>query len=107
LVYTAFNGNIDSGMHVDHIDGDKVNNRLDNLRLCTPSENYRNTKGRSSTGSKGVYRQSTGKYYAVVTLPARDTKDMAEVDRLIALQMLSAHSQFEALKFHKEIDVER
>ena len=39
LVYEAFYGSIPSGMHVDHIDHDKRNNCLANLRLRDFSEN--------------------------------------------------------------------
>ena len=38
MVWEAFKGDHD-GMDIDHIDGDKSNNRLDNLRLLTRSEN--------------------------------------------------------------------
>ena len=33
LVWEAFNGEIPEGYEVAHIDGDKTNNRLDNLKL--------------------------------------------------------------------------
>ena len=46
-----------AGMHVDHINGDRLDNRKQNLRICTRSENSRNKKLRcdSQSGFKGVY----------------------------------------------------
>ena len=39
VIWEAFNGPIPFGMQINHKDGDKLNNRLSNLELCTPSEN--------------------------------------------------------------------
>lgn len=39
LVITAFQGNYDPKLVVNHKDRDRSNNRLDNLELVTPSEN--------------------------------------------------------------------
>jgi hypothetical protein len=38
-VFEAFNGKIPSGMQINHIDGDKKNNRLDNLECVSSKEN--------------------------------------------------------------------
>jgi len=41
-VYEAFNGVLDDGLEVDHIDGCKSNNDISNLRAVSHSENLRN-----------------------------------------------------------------
>lgn len=42
LVYEIFCGEIPEGLVIDHVDGDKNNNRLENLRVCTQKENQNN-----------------------------------------------------------------
>ena len=46
------------GMVVDHIDGDSLNNRRSNLRICTPRQNNHNRTFKGNTsGFAGVYPQ--------------------------------------------------
>jgi hypothetical protein len=41
-------------IQVDHIDGNRMNNRIENLREATSSQNNQNRKATSSSGVKGV-----------------------------------------------------
>jgi hypothetical protein len=40
---------------IDHINGDRSDDRITNLRDCSQRENMRNMRGHSSSGFKGVY----------------------------------------------------
>ena len=51
------------GKMVDHINGNGIDNRRENLRVCTMSENMmnRNKTKQNSTGYKGVYKTGDSK----------------------------------------------
>lgn len=64
IIWEMFNGPIPEGMLVDHIDGDTLNNRIENLRLATRRENNINAKATTNRSlPKGV--SSNGKKYRV------------------------------------------
>ncbi|WP_369076650.1 HNH endonuclease signature motif containing protein, partial [Staphylococcus cohnii] len=44
MVWEGFNGRIPDGYMVDHINRNKQDNRIENLRLVTRSQNVHNSK---------------------------------------------------------------
>ena len=57
------------GMVVDHVNGNKQDNRIDNLRLCTNQENTFNAKisKNNTSGVHGVsFHKKTGKWRAYI-----------------------------------------
>lgn len=56
------------GDYVDHINGDALDNRRQNLRLCSKQQNEFNTKIRTdnTTGYRGVCKGRRGKFRAYI-----------------------------------------
>ena len=65
IVWTLNNGDIQSGMVIDHIDNNKSNNSISNLRICTYNDNTRNSnkKLKSNSGFKFIHK--TDRRYSV------------------------------------------
>lgn len=58
----------DEGQYVDHINGDKLDNRKENLRVCSNAQNSRNKK-QYSGAYKGVhFNKVSGNWIAQITV---------------------------------------
>ena len=78
------------GMQVDHANGDKLDNRRANLRLCTNAENSRNSTSRkgSSSAYLGVcWDKQHGKWLAKIRIDGR-TKHLGRYETEIDAAMI-------------------
>jgi hypothetical protein len=57
LIFLYHHGYLTPGMDIDHIDGNPGNNRIENLREVTHTQNIQNSKinSKNTSGVKGVY----------------------------------------------------
>lgn len=74
-------GNEIEDKKIDHLNGNTLDNRIENLRVTTHSINMRNRRQKSNkTGFRGVYPgrgTSNGKYEAILKLGTYDTPEAA------------------------------
>jgi hypothetical protein len=104
VVYRMFKGRVPKML--DHADGNPLNNRIENLRPCTQSQNAQNRKlqANNTSGIKGVYwNKNKNKWMArVMTKGARkflgyfDSLDAAA--EAVNKARVAAHSNFARTK---------
>jgi len=92
--------------YVDHIDNNKTNNRIENLREATKSQNCMNQKisTRNTTGIKGVmWHKRDKKWFVQLRVNSKchsfgyyDDKELAELVAIEATNKL--HKEFSAYK---------
>lgn len=97
-------------MHIDHIDGNKANNRISNLRICTHNQNQHNQGIRKTnkSGFKGVsWMKSVNKWQAQICSNSKvkhlgfysSPEDAAKAYDLAAIEI---HGEFAWTNFPKE-----
>lgn len=101
------------GMDVDHINGDPLDNRKENLRICTRSENCRNKKVRadSKSGFKGVYQTKSGRFQAYIGNPNKVSRNIklgtydtpVEAARAYDKKAIELHGEYVYLNFPKNM----
>lgn len=89
------------GKYVDHINGNKLDNRKANLRICTIAENSRNVGLRkdNKTGHKGVFYSSGHKAYKATI---RVNKKQIYLGCFKDINKAIAAYQAAAVKYHGE-----
>lgn len=86
LVASVFIPNPDGRTQVDHIDTDRANNRVDNLRWAWPRENMANHKTRVHLHEPGLFRKRNAKQAVRATFP--DGTETIYANMTIAAQKL-------------------
>ena len=81
---------------LDHIDGDKTNNRVENLRRCTKAQNsYNASYAKGSTGIKGVRVKPSGSYDVRVSSKYLGSYKDLELAEFVAMEAReSMHGEF-------------
>jgi HNH endonuclease len=96
------------GMDVDHINGNGLDNRRENLRVCTHAENQRNTTRKRTTnksGFKGVcWRMVSQKWSADITLNSKQIhiglfSDIQEAVRAYDAKAIELFGEFAKTNF--------
>lgn len=72
LAWYLYTGKDPGELHIDHINGNRADNRISNLRLVTNKQNTLNKGDQpNKTGVKGVYKNSSG-FYAQISLDGKN-----------------------------------
>lgn len=86
--------------YIDHINGIRTDNRIENLRPCTQQQNCFNTKGYTSSGVKGVtWHKKDKRWQAQLSINGRNTylgsyKTVEEAAAVVSLARQKHHGDF-------------
>lgn len=90
------------GMYVDHINHDVLDNRRENLRLCTPAQSAKNVRWRQSDGKYKGTAKKGGRWLARIMADGVRYESGpfdTEVDAALAVNqlLLTHHGEFACL----------
>lgn len=70
LIWRMCKGKIPDNLYIDHINGDKKDNRIENLRLATNQQNMQNTGiwKTNTTGVRNVKQLTSGNWQVNITI---------------------------------------
>ncbi|NHZ46740.1 HNH endonuclease [Escherichia phage TR1] len=100
VVWEMFNGELQNGDYIDHINHNKLDNRIENLRVTTNQGNSRNCKLSvlSTNGYCGVAKLNHGKFKAHIKVDGKhlhlgnfDTPEQAYKVRIEAERKYNFH----------------
>lgn len=81
MVHEAFIGPIDNGLHIRHLDGNRINNMPHNLKVGTPAENWADTvvHGTSCSGENARAAKLTWEEAeAIRNMPRKNRRAIAD-----------------------------
>lgn len=102
IIWEMHRGDVATGMEIDHKDGNPWNNRLDNLRTATRTQNAYNApiQRNNTSGYKGVSRCKKGRMNWQVCMKVRGK--MKAIGRYVTLEEAVAARQAAAEALHGE-----
>lgn len=101
IIWVYVNGDIPNDYQIDHINGNKLDNCITNLRLATSSENSMNTRvsNRNKSGIKGVsWNEAMNKWRAQIGINKK-LIHLGYYDSMIYAEIAVKEAR---LKYHKE-----
>lgn len=98
IIWELFNGVIPDNMQIDHIDGDRSNNNIENLRLVLKDENSRNRR---------ISKNNTSGYHGIVYDKRYEGKIQAYISNKGKRETIySGYDFFEAMCRRKSKEIE-
>jgi Drexlerviridae HNH endonuclease len=96
IIWAIHNNDIPPNMWIDHINQNKRDNRIENLKLVSWADNQRNTKAKNKTGlPKFVHKTVNGRYAVLVRIGTYDTVEeaarAADIIPVLLQEAVAAH----------------